>query len=225
MTQRSNARLAGSSFLLYVALGIPAMILMNRASAGGGLAATLASLAEHVTDVKIAALLVLFGGFCAIALGVSLYALTRDQDRDLAVLAMVFRVAEGILGGIAAQRTLSVAWLASASGDQAPSPEAARALGAFLLHGQGGPVAALFFAAGSTLFCWLVLRGRLVPAPLAGLGLVASLLWMVGLPLQIFGVLRGAATYPLWILMAAFEVPFALWLIVKGVAPARRSAA
>lgn len=219
MTRRANARVAGISFLLYIASGIPAMILMKRATPGEEIAARLAGVAQHVGEVRLAALFVLIGGFCAIALGVSLYAITRSQDSDVALLAMVFRVSEGMIGGIAAQRSLSLVWLATASGPGAPDPAAAHGLGAYLLDGQGGPVPAMFFAVGSLLFSWLLLRGRMIPLPLAGLGVVASAAWIVGLPLQNAGLLPGALTYAMWVLMAAFEVPFALWLIVKGVAP------
>lgn len=223
MTRRSNARLAGISFLLYVVLGISSMIVMGRATRGEGIAAILANAAQHLFEIRLAGLLVLFSAFCAVALGVSLYSVTREQDSDLALLGLVFRVGEGIVGGVAAQRTLGTAWLVS--GGNAPTGEGAQALGSFLLYGSGGPVAAIFFAVGSTLFSWLLLRGRMIPPLIAWLGVVASLLWVVGMPLQILGILRGALTYPLWILMAAFELPFAVWLIVKGVAPARRAAA
>jgi hypothetical protein len=74
---------AGISFLLYIAFGIPAMILMNRATHGEDIAARLAGVAQHAGDVRLAALFVLVGGFCAIALGVSLYTITRVQDPTL----------------------------------------------------------------------------------------------------------------------------------------------
>jgi hypothetical protein len=194
------------------------MILMSRATHGETIAARLASVAGHAGDVRLAALCVLIGAFCAITLGVSLYAVTRVQDSDVALLAMVFRIAEGVIGGIAAQRPLGLLWLATARGPDAPDPAAAHGLGAYLLDGQGGPVSAMFFAVGSLLFSWLLLRGRMIPRPLAGLGVLASAAWIVGLPLQNAGLLPGPLTYAMWILMAAFEVPFALWLIVKGVA-------
>lgn len=76
----------------------------------------------------------------------------------------------------------------------------------------------MFFAVGSTLFSWLLLRGRMIPVALAWLGVFASLLMVVGLPLQILGVLPDAATWIMWIPMAAFEIPLAFWLIIKGVA-------
>jgi hypothetical protein len=66
----------------------------------------------------------------------------------------------------------------------------------------------------------------MIPVALAWLGVLASLLWVVGLPLPFAGVIRGSVTWLMWIPMAAFETPLALWLIIKGVAmPARRESA
>jgi hypothetical protein len=42
---------------------------------------------------------------------------------------------------------------------------------------------------------------------------------VVGLPLQLVEVLHGPiVTLVIFVPMAAFEVPFALWLLIKGVA-------
>jgi hypothetical protein len=84
---------------------------------------------------------------------------------------------------------------------------------------------AIFFAVGSTLFCWLLLRGRMIPVALAWLGVLASVLWVVGLPLQLIGVLPDSVTWFIYLPMAAFEIPFALWLIIKGVAISTPNAA
>ena len=77
---------------------------------------------------------------------------------------------------------------------------------------------AIFFAVGSLLFSWLLLRGRMIPVALAWLGVLASVLWVVGLPLQLIGVLPDSVTWFIYLPMAAFEIPFALWLLIKGVA-------
>ena len=52
---------------------------------------------------------------------------------------------------------------------------------------------------------------------LAWLGVVASVLLVVGLPLQLAGLLTGPVTQLLWIPMAAFEIPLGFWLLIKGV--------
>jgi len=173
MTRRTNARIAGVTFLVYIAAGTASLALSGRAPA---------------RDV-----LSLFTSLAALVLGVTLYAITRDQDRDLAMLGLVCRVVEGVPG-----------------------------------HGGG----AIFFAVGSTLFSWLLLRGGMIPVALAWLGVVASVLLVVILPLQRAGLFSGAVswysgvTWLVWFPMLVFEVTLAVWLIVKGVAtPAQTQSA
>src|SRR5438046_2379972 len=124
MTRRTNARIARIAYLLYIAVAYPSMVLSNRATSGEGMAAKLANMALHATDVRLAAVLSLIGCFCALVLAVTLYAITRDQDHDLAMLGLTCRVAEGITG-IFVARTLGVLWLATVDGADAPDTAAA----------------------------------------------------------------------------------------------------
>jgi len=225
MTRTTNARIAGFTFLFYIAVGITSAVLMGRASGGDGVEAKLGSIAQHATNVRITVLLDILQCFSALVLAVTLYAITREQDPDLAMLGLTCRVGEGVIAGTGIPATLGLLWLATATGADAPNAEGAQALGAFLLKGNVA-LTATFFAVGSTLFSWLLLRGRMIPIPLAWLGVVASVLLVVGLPLTAAGFLRGPITGFMWIPMAAFEIPLALWLLIKGVAmPARMRSA
>ena len=216
MTRPTNARIAGLTFLLYIAVAFPSMVLFGRATRGEGIAARLAGLARHAADVHLAVVLSLAGCFAALVLAVTLHALTRDEDPDLAMLGLTCRVAEGIAGAVSIAGTLGLLWLATATGPDAPDPVAAQTLGAFILK-DTPLVSATFFAVGSTLFSWLLLRGRMIPVALAWLGVVASILLVVGLPLQLAGVLRGPVSQLMWLPMAAFEIPLGAWLLIKGV--------
>ena len=214
MTRRNNGRLAGFAYLFYIAVAFPSMVLMSRATSGEGMAAKLASVAQHAADVHLVAVLSLLSSCCALALAVSLWSITRDQDPDLAMLGLTCRVAEGVTGAISIPASLGLLWLAT----NAPDPASAQTLGGFVL--QDSPlVAASFFALGSTLFSWLLLRGRMIPVALAWLGVVASILIVVGLQLQLGGLLRGAVPQLMWLPMAAYEIPLGFWLVFKGVAP------
>ncbi|OLD64047.1 MAG: hypothetical protein AUI33_12480 [Ignavibacteria bacterium 13_1_40CM_2_61_4] len=217
MTRKTNARLAGFTFLFYIAVALPGMILFGRATSGEGIAAKFASIGQHATDVRIAVVLSLLGCFSALVLAVTLYAITREVDADLAMLALICRVAEGVISGISIPETLRVLWLATATGTSAPDPRVAHTLGAYLLNGDMA-VTATFFAVGSALFSYLFLRGRMIPVALAWLGVLASVLLVVGLPLQIAGVLRGSITQLMYLPMLAFEIPLGLWLLIKGAA-------
>jgi len=173
VTRRTNATVAGVTFVVYIVAGIASLALKNRVSA--------------------AALLTVVMSFSALVLGVTLYAITREVDQDLALLALLCRVIESVPG-----------------------------------HVSG----AIDFAVGSTLFCWLLLRGRLIPFALAVLGVLASAL-LVGLLLLRTAGLFGpgadwasAVTWLTWLPMLVFELALAAWLIVKGVAaPARQARA
>lgn len=171
MTLTTNARVAGFTFWIYFAAGIGGMLL-----AGNAPATTVLSL---VTS------------FCALVLGVTLYAITRDQDPDLAMVALACRVIEAVPG-----------------------------------HGE------IYFAVGSTIFSWLLLRGRMIPAGLAWLGFISSLFLVLLLPMQIAGYFGGPrnwsspVTWAVWLPLLVFELTFAVWLITKGVAvPAQRQPA
>jgi hypothetical protein len=228
MTRRTNARVAGFAFLVYIAVALTGMVLSESAASGEGTAAKLASIARHASTMRAAIVLDLVSCFCALVLAVTLYAITREEDPDLAMLALTCRVAEGVTGALTLPRGMGKLWLATAAGADAPDPAAAGALGAFLLKlpSWGSDIGATFFAVGSTLFAYLLLRGRIVPAALAWLGLLASVLVVAILPLQLVGIVGGMITQLMWLPMLAFEVLLALWLIVKGAAmPPRRQAA
>jgi len=226
MTRTTNARIAGFTFLFYIAVGITSLVLFSRATGGEGIAAKVASIAQHATDVRVVVVLNLLASFSAVVLGVTLYAITREQDPDLAMLALICRVIEGMNGAASIPRTLGLLWLATATGPNAVDTGAAHALGAFFFRESAG-VSATFFAVGSALFCWLFLRGRMIPAPMAWLGVFASVLLVVILPLQLAGLFAGPGTWftwvtwLMWLPMLVFEVWLALWLIIKGVAPDR----
>lgn len=163
MTVTTNARIAGFTFLTYVAAGIASLVLAGNAPA--------------------TALLSLVTSFSALILGVTLYAITREQDPDLAMVGLVCRVIEAV-----------------------PGP------------GE------IYFAVGSAVFSWLLLRGRMIPAALGWLGVISSALLVVLLPLQIAGLFGGArawsspVTWAVWLPLLVFELTLAGWLLVKGVA-------
>jgi len=163
MTRTTNARTAGVTYFVYLVAGIGTMLVANR---------------PHAIDV-----LNVFASFSALVLGVTLYAITRDEDPDLAMIALVCRALEA-----------------------APGP------------GE------IFFAVGNTIFCWLLLRGRMIPRALAWLGTVASFLLVVLLLAQRGGWFGGRTdwsspfTWAVWLPLLVFELTFAVWLLVKGAA-------
>lgn len=187
MSRNTNARIAGATFLFYIIVG-----LMRAPTEG------------------LSAVSTLLQCFSALVLAVTLYAITRVEDQDIARLGLVCRVTEGALGGSLIATTLAVHSVGS-------SVELMRSAA-----GWNVSITGTFFAVGSTAFCWLLLRGRMIPRVLAWLGVFASALLVVGLPLHLAGMLAMRNPMLIWLPMAAFEVPVALWFLIKGVAPVRQ---
>lgn len=160
MTVTANARAAGGAYVVYLFFGI------------GAMAAPAAS--RGIFDAVTA--------LCALTLGVTLYALTGNVDRDLAMIAMACRLLEAAPG-----------------------------------NGE------FYFAVGSTIFCWLLLRGALIPAGLAWLGFASSAflvaLKAVHLSTGTTTDWSSPVTWFVWLPTLIFELTFAVWLLTKGVAP------
>ncbi|HUQ19451.1 MAG TPA: DUF4386 domain-containing protein [Gemmatimonadaceae bacterium] len=217
MTRRANSAVAGFTFLLYIALAYPAMSLSARASAGDGIPAKLATLAEHAADVRLSAVLFLLSSFCALILAVTLYRITCEEDADIAMLGMICRVAEGIAGG-GLVPALGLMWLATTSRAGMADGASANTLAGFLFKVQDWDliVASTFFAVGSTAFAYLFVRGRIIPAPLAWLGFLGSAVLATGLVLQLAGVVSASVINIMFIPLALFEIPLGFWLLIKG---------
>ncbi|NIR45231.1 MAG: DUF4386 domain-containing protein [Gemmatimonadetes bacterium] len=221
MTRTTNARIAGFTFLFYIATGVTAMVLFNQATGAGGIAAKLAGVAQHSAGVRLSVVLSLVMVLNALVLAVTLYAITRDEDPDLALLALSCRIGEGVINAIPVIATVGLLWVATgAVGAAASDAAAANALGAFLFEVLDWCflIGATVFAVGSTLFAYLFLRARSIPVWLAWLGVVGSVLLVVFLPAQLAGLISGLVTDLIWVPLAIFEVVLGFWLLIKGVA-------
>jgi hypothetical protein len=225
MTRSTNARVAGVAYLVYIGVALPSMVIFGRVTEGADVPARLASVARHVGAIPLMMFLDLFSVFCALTLAVTLYGITRDEDNELAMFGLVCRAGEGILGAIAID-TNGLLWLATARGPGAPDPASTTAIGTLLLKMGSWQVnsAATLFAVGSTVFCYLLLRGRMIPTLLAWIGVIGSAIVAIGVPLESVGILRGSPAQLMFIPIAIFEITVAFWFIIKGVAPIRRRA-
>ena len=175
MTRTTAARIAGFTFLFYIAVGIGSM--------GGAFRGPLAQPALYAQNAS------------AVILAITLFIVTRVEQPAMAALGLMFRLAEG-------------------------TRRAAFALAGITLE-RATLIDATLFAIGSLFFCWLLLSGRMLPRGLAWVGVLASMLLVVCLPLQLAGLLHAPLTMLIWMPMLAFEVPGGLWLLIKGVPPPR----
>ncbi|HKQ36956.1 MAG TPA: DUF4386 domain-containing protein [Verrucomicrobiae bacterium] len=221
MTARTNARLAGFTFLFYIILGIAGMVLFTAATGGQDTAATLASIASHRFAMGLSVVCGLLTILSALILGVTLYALTRDEDADLALLALTCRVVEGAANVFPVIAMVALIWIADTATSAASDPAAANGMAGLLIKVQNWSitVGATLFAIGSTIYSCLFLRARTIPRWLAQLGIISSILVGLVIPMDGVGLLKGLPVGLVWFPMLVFEVGLALRLLSKGTTP------
>src|ERR1700720_1633103 len=134
MTRTTNARIAGFTYLFYAAIGICIELLMHQARGGYGGAAMVARIGQYATNVRLAILITLLECLSSLVLAVTLYGITRDEDHELAMLALVCRVAEGVFLALSIPSYLGLVWLAKAGvGPGALDSSTTNALRTFML--------------------------------------------------------------------------------------------
>ena len=216
MTQRRDARLAGCAYLAYILFAMSSSILFAKASAGGDVSQTLSTLSRMIWTARVTVLLDLLCPVCALVLAATLYGLVKTVDPTVALLAMLFRLGEGVLGALPQIGKLELIQLATHRTVGAAITSGDLALGNELLHRPDNDFSAFFFVVGGFLFAYLFLRGRLIPRWLAWIGVVTIGVQLIGIPLHIATMVPGSIVNWLWFPILLYEVPLGIWLIAKG---------
>jgi len=217
-------RYARASGALYLAIIVIALIhtawIDSRLIVEGNYLQTAENIAadEALFRVGTTLLLAMYAG--VIALSGTLYVVLKSVDGELALLAMLFRAAEGVLGAMTAGFGFLV--LSAVGGDSGVGDPSRMDLqdlvGLFVCARSASLDVVLFFVGiGGTVFCYLFFRGRRVPRLLSTWGMATYLsmlvLSVVSMSFPGHPAIPEAALYGSG---AAFEVGFGTWLLLKG---------
>ena len=223
------ARFSGFLYLFVMAAFVAPLLSLGGIGVPGDFARTAQNAADAELLYRLSLACQLVGAVAIILLAWAQWVLLRRVNPELALLALVFRAAEGIL--IAPNMGVKFAQLANYTG---PRDAAAHEIlrGEFVASFN---IYLIYWAAGSAIFYWLFYRSRLVPRWLALYSLVGVAL--SSLTIVAWGPLLApemSAALPIWLwgLLGGFEVVIGLWLLVRGadfrwwnsreVAPAER---
>ena len=149
------------------------------------------------TPMTVGVLLMMCSGAAVVAIGLLMYPALKDVHPRLAVWYPVLRVVECLVSAACGVYLL-------ARSEVVPN----HLLWVYIPTGVGGIV-----------LCYLLLVSRLVPRPIALLGLVGYVCLTVGVPLDLIGVLDMGAGSGLLLVVPGglFELVFLpIWLIAKG---------
>src|SRR5687767_11702407 len=119
LTRVTWGRIAGLTFLLYIVIGITQLIIGG--TSGDTTAEKLAYMAQNAMGERIDVLLNMLVCFIALTLGLALYAVTREFDHDLAMLALLCRVGESLIAAVTIPASLGLLSFATAVAADPPT--------------------------------------------------------------------------------------------------------
>jgi hypothetical protein len=219
-SEQYAARVAGFMFLFLIATVIASSVLIGGVE-DDEISQTLRNVSDNSFRVRLGVLFLIVGGISTLILAAALYAVTKHQDRNLAILALSCRAVEAGLYAIGIISALTLLSLSERTTTASTAePTAAYIPGDIVsdVNAWGTNVGAAFFAVGSLLYSYLLLKARSIPVALSVFGVIASLILIVGVPLQTASGQATAQGTPavIWIPMIIFEISTGLWLLVRG---------
>ena len=221
MSPRKSARLAGIAYLILIAAGIFAQFFVRgKLIVTGDHAATATNILASEGLFRAG----LFGDMvmivCDVALAWLFYVLLKPVNRNLALLAVFFRLgmdavlAVNMLNHFAALYVLSGVDYLSVFG-----AEQLKALSLFFLevHRHGYLISQIFFGPYLIILGRLVYRSLLFPRVFGVLLILAGCGYLIECLVMFLFPQFEVVTYPGLALAGLSELVFCLWLLVKGV--------
>ena len=223
-SQRKAARVAGILYLFTIlAANFVEFYVRRKLIVPADAARTATNIAQHEQLFRLGITTDLIMLAANVVLVVALYVILKPVSRNMALLAVFWRLVECCIA--AATAGIDFAAVLSLSGSNslpALNTEQVQALARLLisLDAGGNRVAAMFFGLGSTLLCYLWFKSRYIPRLLAAWGILASLV-PAFIPLSTI-VFAALADVPLrrartGIPIVIFEIIVGLWLLAKGI--------
>ena len=217
MTIRTEGKIAGVAYLSYIIFAMSSAVLSGRTTAGTDVLETLSTVNRMIGTARFTVLLDLLQIVCALVLAVTLYQLVKVVDPTVALLAMLFRLGEGLLGFFPLLDKLELMQLATTPAIGVASAPSDPALIREILHRPNNGFSEFCFVVGGFLFAYLFLRGRFLPRWLAWVGVITIGVQLICVPLSIATIVPRSIVNELWFPILLYEVPLGIWLIARGV--------
>lgn len=223
---RALGRVLGLAYLVITACGVLGVgFLDGSLQHEGDHAATAAAIEAHTMTFRfgVASVLVIYASVLVAAW--AMYLLLQRVDRCLALLGLIFRIGEAIVGFVTIFASLGILELVRADGPAAALGAGGRAawVGIMLdLRTAALDIVLSLIGVGGTVFLLLLWRSRLIPRWLSAWGVFTylSMLCMALLSLLYVEHPRSVET-ALYGLGAAFEGVFGVRMLWKGVDASR----
>jgi hypothetical protein len=176
----------------------------------------LSTVAANAMPLAIGAILMLVNSVAVAAIGVLLYRVAKPHGEGVAIGYLGTRIFESVVLAVGIVFLLLQIPLArEAVSASAAGAASLQILSTLLIEGNffAYQIAMIGLGVGSVPFWLLIYRARLIPRPLAALGIVGYAIFAGGAVLEVLGVRAGLI---LSIPGGLFEVAVAVWLIARG---------
>lgn len=223
MDSNKNAvRIAGVGYLLTLIVPtLSAIFIYFKLIVPGNAALTTANILANESLFRVGIASDLIMSFNLIILSMALFTILKTVNKNLALFAALWKLAEGILVGVVTfSGIVSLLLINGKVHSSVLGTEQLHAIAGLILDSRLALFSIIigFGGIGSTLFCYLFLKSKYIPGLLAAFGVLSYSLhiihFFVFLLFPNYEVISQAICIPPSIL---FEIAIGLWLLVKGV--------
>jgi hypothetical protein len=155
---------------------------------------------------------------CAVILALALYIVLKPVNRNLALLALLWKVAEGIITAVIALVNFSALQILHEKSSLAVfEPEQMQTLAGLIInmHDVLYAIPMLFLGLNLTLFSYLFYKSKYIPLLISGLGILSYTLVFIFAFVSI--LLPDFPGMILTVPSIFFELIIGLWLLIKGI--------
>ena len=213
------ARVAGFVYLITIITNILAVVFLDsKLLVPGNAAATFNNIMANqlLFRVGIAYNLIMFAS--VVLLSWALYVILKTVNKNLALLALLWRLVEAAVGCLMVLSSLIVLLLLNGEIYSAVfETEQLQALVGLLVGVSSAALSILFvfLSLGTIVFCYLFFKSRYIPRILSAFGIFSFLLALIGTFVSI--LIPNIAVMVFAAPAGLFELVIGLWLLLKGV--------
>jgi len=214
------ARVAGLTYIIVILLGIFGVnIIESSLVIPTDDAATYSNISGNEILFRIGVASEILMYLLVILLSLSLFVVLRTVDKNLALLALLWRVAEAITGAATIVLSGLIPILLINSENVFSPGQIQTLVRSFLdVRGAGLDMVLVFVGVGGTIFCYLFFKSNYVPKLLAGWGIFT---YMTMLLLAFTSILLPnvpeTVKMVFYVPGGFFELIFGFWLLFKGI--------
>ncbi len=214
------ARVAGLAYLITIMLGIFSVnFVASDLIVPGNDATTVKNIIgnELLFRVGIASEILMY--VLVILLSLALYVVLKSVNSNLALLALLWRLAEAVIGGATTILSGLIPLMLLHSEEVFEAEQLQTLVVLFLdVRSAGLDIVLIFIGMGGTIFCYLFFKSKYIPRILAAWGIVT---YLTMLTLSFASILLPNITETTKMFFYApgglFEIILGLWLLIKGV--------